>query len=608
MGKTLIITEKPSVATDIGKVIGASSKKNGYLEGQQYLISWAVGHLVTLCEPEDYNERYKKWDVQTLPIIPEQMKLKPLSGTLKQYKTLEFLMNRTDIDDIICATDSGREGELIFRYIYDLVGCTKPCKRLWISSMTEEAIQEGFKQLKDNREYDNLYASAKCRSEADWLIGINGTRVYSVRNNMVYSVGRVQTPTLAMIVQRHHDITNFTPQDYWEIKSDYGDFSGTWTDVKENTSRITTESQALTIVNKVIGTIGNVKDVKKEHKKLTAPLLYNLTELQKDANKSFAYTAKQTLDIAQSLYEKHKLITYPRTDSRYLSDDMKSTISETLKRISVAEYRPYIEGIKQPIKFNNRIINNSKVTDHHAIIATPKVPNLDKLSQQERNIYDLIVRRFIAVFYPAYEYESTQIVIESVEECFLSKGTTVLKWGWKALYKNSNSSDDNNKDEQVLPVLKVGDSVPFVNAEMVKKQTQPPKPYNENTLLSAMENAGRFVEDEELREQLKDSGLGTPATRAAIIERLIQVEYIKREKKNLIPTEKGIKIISIIPNELKSPETTGKWERALNRMAKGDFSQERFMQSIHRFAHYLIQEAKKSQYIGEKKSNKRTCD
>ncbi|OEF96581.1 DNA topoisomerase III [Desulfuribacillus alkaliarsenatis] len=598
--KTLIIAEKPSVARDIAKAIinGKSTSKDGYIEGGKHIISWAIGHLVTLCDPEDYDVKLKRWNMGHLPICPESFRLKPVKTTKKQLEIVKHLMQRPDVDELVCATDAGREGELIFRYIYHLAKCNKPFKRLWISSMTEEAIKKGFAQLKPGTDYDPLYESARCRSEADWLIGINGTRAYTTKNNTIYSVGRVQTPTLAMLVERDRQIENFTPEDYWEVKSIYEDFQGTWIDLslKENSTKISSKDEAEKIANLVKGTTGKVTELKKEKKKQPPPLLYDLTELQRDGNKYFGYTAKQTLDIAQALYEKHKLITYPRTDSRYLSTDMKPAVKDTIQKLKQSTYNEWIEPITGTMKFTARIINDKKVTDHHACIPTPRIPNLQRLNDKEKNIYELVAKRLISVFYPPHVFETTTVLVETESHTFQSKGKVIVDAGWKHVY-NKSVEKKNSDSEQQLPALKKGNAVQFVDTEILTKQTQPPKPYTESTLLSAMENAGRQVEDEELKEQLKDSGLGTPATRASIIERLIQVGYVERNKKSLQPTAKGIAIIEAVPQELQSPEMTGKWERALNKMAKGNFSSERFMESINRFAAYIVQEAKKSKPI-----------
>jgi DNA topoisomerase-3 len=592
MGKKLVLAEKPSVARDIAKVLKCSSRNDGYIEGVGYVITWAVGHLITLAEPDDYDEKYKKWRYNELPIIPSSIQLKPYNQTEKQLRIIERLINRKDIESIICATDSGREGELIFRYIYDYIGCNKPFSRLWISSMTDEAINEGFNKLKDGKEYDNLYYSAKCRSEADWLVGINATRAYTTSNNVLLSIGRVQTPTLALIVNRHNEINNFVPKDYIEINAIFDDeFRAIWFNEKPSDTKIFDKEKAEEISNKIMNKEGVVKEVNKKLKKMPPPLLYDLTELQRDGNKKYGYTAKKVLTLAQDLYEKRKLITYPRTDSRYLSNDMKKKVKSTMNKINIPPYNKAVKPIleKGELKFNKRIINNAKVTDHHAIIPTDVVPRIANLTKDELNIYNLVIKRFIAVFYDYYKYETTEIIFEIEDETFVASGKVIVDKGWKALY--TASKDDK---EQIMPKMKKGDRKTVVDVDKVSKKTTPPKPYTESSLLSAMENAGRFTEDETIKEQLKESGFGTPATRAGIIERLIQVEYIKRKGKTLIPTNKGSKLIEIIPNELKSPETTGKWEKGLTSINKGNMESERFMGSIKRFVQYLVLSASKS--------------
>lgn len=594
MAKQLVIAEKPSVARDIANVLQCSNKGDGYIEGSNYVITWAIGHLVTLCEPEDYGDQYKKWQFKLLPIMPSEMKLKPYEKTVKQLKIIDKLLKRNDIDSIICATDSGREGELIFRYIYQYTGCDKPFKRLWISSMTDQAILAGFEGLKDGSHYDHLFASARCRSEADWLVGINATRAYTTQNNVLLSVGRVQTPTLALIVDRQKEINCFVPRDYFEVQVDYGDFKGTWFDEKPSETKIDQEDKAKAIIEKVQGKDGVVKSISKKKNKQPPPNLYDLTELQRDGNKQFGYTAQQVLNIAQDLYEKRKMITYPRTDSRFLSDDMKSVVKKTLEKISVPPYQKAIALIfsKGELKFTKRIIDNSKVTDHHAIIPAEVVPKIEYLTKEEKNIYNLIVKRFIAVFYDDFLFETTELVVISEKESFVSKGKIITQKGWKSLYTN-----DKDDDLQTLPELKKGDGLTIQTAELLKKQTSPPKPFTEATLLSAMENAGRFVEDDELKEMLKESGFGTPATRAGIIERLIQVEYIIRKGKVLQPTPKGSKLIEIVPSELKSPETTGKWEKALNKISKGELDTERFIKSIQRFTSYIVEASSQTKHV-----------
>ncbi len=596
MGKILVIAEKPSVGRDIAKVLGCKSKGNGFLFSDEYIISWAIGHLVALCEPEDYDKGYKKWSMDSLPILPKTIKLKPISNTESQLKVLKSLMNDKEVDELICATDAGREGELIFRYIYSIVKCKKPFKRLWISSMTDAAIKEGFNNLKDGKEFDSLYYSAKCRSEADWLVGINATRAYTIKYKTIFSVGRVQTPTLAIIVARQKEINSFVAKEYWEIKGFYDGFSGTWFNSETKETKIFDLNAAEEIKTKVFQKSGIVESVENEEKSKPAPLLYDLTELQRECNRKFGLSAKDTLAIVQGLYEKRKMVTYPRTDSRYLSDDLAPKLPKIISRLNFGDYQPfvtYIQGLEK-LPITKRIVDNSKVSDHHAIIPTDISVNISSLSAEELKVYDLIVRRFLSVFYPSYIYNVTKITTLVEGERFLSKGTTIIRLGYMELYDKSELSGDEDASE-LLPDLKEGDSVFQQDTQLIKKKTQPPKPYTEATLLSAMENAGKLVEDEELKEALKDSGLGTPATRAQIIERLISVGYVERKGKTLIPTEKAMKIIERVPQELKSAETTGKWEKGLKQISKGKMETSRFMGSIVRYVNFIIEESKKAE-------------
>ncbi|NDL67615.1 DNA topoisomerase III [Anaerotalea alkaliphila] len=588
MGKQLIVAEKPSVARDIGRVLGCRSNKDGYMESGKYLVTYAIGHLIALWDPEDYDPALKRWNYQTLPIIPEPIRTKPYPKTKKQLDLVGRLMEREDVESLICATDSGREGELIFRYIYGYLGCRKPFYRLWISSMTDEAIRQGFEKLKPGEAYDNLYHSARCRSEADWLVGINATRAFTTRYGDLYSVGRVQTPTLALIVQRQLEIEGFKPEDYYEVEADYGDFKGTWFWKKQSATRMDREEKAREVADRCLGKEVQVLELEKKKNRQPPPFLYDLTELQRDGNKEHGFTAQQVLTIAQELYEKRKLITYPRTDSRFLSDDMKPVAQKTMESINVHPYSKAIGPLlaKGPLKFSKRIVDNGKVTDHHAIIPTNRRPDPGSLPPDLLKIYQLVVKRFIAVFCEPFEFETTKVVMGTEEDTFLSKGKTVLAMGWKGLYQNRNEEGD-----QLLPPLKKGEKRTIQDCNLLTKQTSPPKPFTEATLLSAMENAGRFVEDEDLKEQLKASGFGTPATRAGIIERLLQVEYIVRKGKALVPTEKGRRLVALVPEELKSPVTTGKWEKGLGRISQGALDPQRFMDSIGRFVRYIVQEA-----------------
>lgn len=609
MSKTLIIAEKPSVGRDIARVVGADKKGDGCLFSDKTVVSWAVGHLVTLCEPEDYDISLKPWRRGGLPVIPAEIKLKPIQTTVKQLNILEKLMNGPDIKEIICATDAGREGELIFRYIYSLTKCQKPFKRLWISSMTDAAIKAGFAALKPGSEYDNLYMSAKCRSEADWLVGINATRAFTIRYDCLLSVGRVQTPTLAILAERQKEINAFVPSEYFEVTAVFETYKGKWFDYAEDGKtpehKIPEKDKADEIVEKVRNGTGEVISIDNEEKRQVHPLLYDLTELQKDCNSRFGFSAQKTLTLAQDLYEKKKLITYPRTDSKYLSDDMVSKLPVIASKLAGhPDYKRFTDMITE-YKPTSRFVDNSKVSDHHAIIPTEKPPAGVTLTPDERKVYDLVARRFLSVFFPHYIYNVTKIITSVYDEKFLTKGITVIQQGWMLLYEELNrqnkpSAGKKKKDEDdedgadALPDVHKGQTNAVTEVYSEAKKTKPPKAYTESSLLSAMEHAGRFVEDDEMKEQMKDLGLGTPATRAAIIERLLAVGYIERKGKSLIPTDKGMKLIEVVPEELKSPMTTGKWEKGLVSISKGTMQPERFMGSIERYVRYIVSESDKS--------------
>ncbi|MCL2703261.1 MAG: DNA topoisomerase III [Defluviitaleaceae bacterium] len=601
--KMLVIAEKPSVGRDIARVLKCGVKGDGFLSSETHIVSWAIGHLAELCEPDDYEPAYKKWRTSDLPIIPQELRLKPSERTKAQFNILKKLMNDPATGRLICATDSGREGELIFRYIYRLTGCTKPFDRLWISSMTDAAIREGLAKVKPGVEYDALYSSAKCRSEADWLVGINASRAYTLRYNTLLSIGRVQTPTLAIIVARQKEIDAFVPSDYYEILAEINagniNFRAKWQDKKDGETKITDKTRADGIMAMLTPApaFAAVLSAETEEKQKPPPLLYDLTELQRDANKKYGYTAQKTLDTAQELYEKRKLITYPRTDSRYLSHDLVPKLNKTITKLNMDErYKPFAARLLalEKLPVTKRIVDDSKVSDHHAIIPTDAgTLNVSALTEQEANIFDLIARRFMAVFYPNYVYNSMTVVTDIGGESFISRGKSVIAVGWTELYKDDKDVKNQDEDDNPeLPALKAGDKAGVNKIALDKKKTKPPVPYTESSLLSAMEHAGRFVEDEALKESLKDSGLGTPATRAAIIERLIKVGYIRRRGKALVPNEKGVLLIDAVPAELKSPETTGKWEKGLVSIAGRKMDAGRFMESIGRYVRYIVEQAR----------------
>ena len=592
---TLVLAEKPSVARDIARVLGARDKGENCLIGKDYVVTWALGHLVTLKEPQELDERYTRWKKEDLPILPARMETKVIKKTRSQFLAVKKLMNDKETGDIICATDSGREGELIFRYIYEQAGCRKPVRRLWISSMTDEAIRAGFDSLRPSSDYDALYASARCRADADWLIGMNATRAYTIRYGVLLSIGRVQTPTLSMLVRRRREIDAFVPQVYYLVNADFGDYKGVYIDAKGE-KKIATEEDAQAIAARVRGQQVSVLEATREHKSLPPPLLYDLTTLQREANAQFGFTAKKTLETAQKLYEQHKLLTYPRTDSRYLSHDMLGKVQSTLAAYDGALQPLGEKALEYGVRMSKRIFDDAKLTDHHAIIPTGKKAANLSLTADERRLYELVAKRLAAVFYPNYEYDALRVVTACGQDRFLSTGQTVTQEGWKAVYAGEQASGarrvgKKKEDEQPLPDLHPGDERVCRDAKVTQDQTKPPKEYNDASILLDMEHAGRQIEDEELREQMKDCALGTPATRAAIIERLISVGYVSRRGKNLTATEKGVHLIEAVPQEIASPETTGRWERALAEIARGSDGEQRFREGIARLAAFLVQNA-----------------
>ena len=588
------MAEKPSVARDIARVLGVCNGAEGYIDGEEYAVTWALGHLVSLCEPDEVDERYKKWRWGDLPILPEDIPLKVLPKTRSQYAVVKRLMLSKEISSIICATDSAREGELIFRYIYQKAGCKKSVERLWISSMTDQAIRQGFAQLKPASAYDSLYVSARCRSEADWIVGMNASRAFSLKYNANLPVGRVQTPTLSMLVARDKEIAEFVPRDYWELRADFGDYQGIYFDPETKDTKLFDHEAAKAIQAQVRGKTGTIVQRSREVKTLPPPQLFDLTTLQREANRKFGYPADKTLQLAQTLYERHKLLTYPRTDSRYLSSDMPPKIAATLQRLP----EPYAALVHSPDfrsgVVSKRYYDDGKVSDHHAIVPTEKVADLNALSPEERSIYDMVTRRLIAMHYPDYEYESAKITTLVEDREFRSSGNTPRKMGWRSLYADEKKS----AQEASLPDVQQGDTRPVQKTSLKQQKTKPPEAHTDASLLGLMENAGAKLEDPELRERMKSAGLGTPATRAAIIQRLIQAGYAKRSGKKILSTEKGQRLIAVTPVQISSPATTGKWEKALYDMANNPDAAlraakaERFMSGIRKFAVFLVDAAK----------------
>lgn len=578
----LVIAEKPSVAQSIAAVLGATQRKDGYLEGNDYLVSWCVGHLVELVQPESYEEAWKKWSYDNLPIIPQEWQHEVKSDTKAQYQILKKLMHDDRVDAVVCATDAGREGELIFRLTYNMAGCRKPMKRLWISSMEESAIRDGFHNLRPGSDYDNLYHSALCRQEADWLVGINGTRLFTVLyGGKALKVGRVQTPTLAMLVDRESKIMNFKKEAYYMAH-----IMGNGLDAVSE--HISDKTEADRIAETCENGQALVTSVVKEEKWVAPPKLYDLTTLQRDANRLFGFTAKQTLEYTQSLYEK-KLVTYPRTDSQYLSDDMEGTAKNVIEAI----FNSLL--FEQNIMFNpdiKRILNSKKVTDHHAIIPTMEIikQDLKAIPESEMKILSLCANRLLCATGEKHIYNSTKAVITCNNTVFKVSGKEVWKNGWKEFedfFKNSYKTAEDKSDaeeEKKLPELREGMMIAVEQTKVSEHFTQPPKHYTEDSLLSAMERAG--VED--MGDEVERKGLGTPATRADIIEKLVKDGFVKREKKQMIPTEDGMKLITILPDVVKSPKLTADWENELTLVSKGEVAAEQFMSGIEAMVTDLV--------------------
>lgn len=579
MGKSLVLAEKPSVGRELARVLGCTNARDGHIVGSKYIVTWSLGHLVTLADPEHYSDSYKKWSLETLPMLPDKMDLVVIKETGKQFNVVKTLMKSPEITELVIASDAGREGELVARWIMKKVGFHKPVKRLWISSQTDKSIKEGFAHLKPGAAYDNLYASAQSRAEADWLVGLNVTRALTCKYNAQLSAGRVQTPTLAMIVKREEEIKRFIPKDYYEIHADLNDFRGLWRDKKTGQTRIGEKEKAEAIVNQLKGKDAKVVELKKDAKGEAPPLLYDLTELQRDANISYGFSAKQTLNLMQRLYEEHKVLTYPRTDSRHLSSDIVPSLKDRLRAVSAAEYAAAAaEIIKSGIKTSKRIIDDSKVTDHHAIIPTEEYVRLSDLTSDERKIYDLVVKRFLAVFYPDFEYMQTTVKIQIDNETFTAKGKIVKQVGWKKIYGASGMEDREEPGEETeaksqrLPELAQGQTLPVLDITLGKGKTMPPGRYTEASLLSAMER----------------HNLGTPATRADIIEKMFSANSAERRGKEIFPLSKGIQLISLVPEELKSPELTEKWEKRLTAISKGQEKSGPFLSEMRGFASTLV--------------------
>ncbi len=603
--KALVIAEKPSVARDIARVLKCGKNINGAIEGERYVVTWGLGHLVELADPESYDARYKEWRMEDLPMIPDPFKLEVIKQTGKQYQAVKSQLHRKDISQVIIATDAGREGELVARLILKKAGSRLPIKRLWISSVTDKAIKEGFASLKDGKEYESLRDAALCRAEADWLVGINSTRALTCKYNAQLSCGRVQTPTLAMIAAREERIRAFVPKPYYGMKARVQGISFTWQDKAASSSSSFDRARIEGLLSSLKNEPAQAEQIKRTPKKKQPPLLYDLTELQRDANKQYNYTAKETLNIMQRLYENHKVLTYPRTDSRYLSQDIVPTIKERLKACSVGPYRKIAGAlINRPLPQKMAFVDNSKVSDHHAIIPTEQFVQLDHMTVDERRIYDLVVRRFLAVLYPPCEYEQTEVTVRIGSERFTARANVVTQTGWKAAYEGQSGSweedesteaAESSADSQKLLSLKEGDVLKGVVLAMTEGKTKPPAPFNEASLLSAMENPAAYMEskDKAMAKTLGETGgLGTVATRADIIEKLFSSFLLEKRGKDIFLTSKAKQLLELVPEDLKKPELTAQWEMKLSAIAKGDLKRDAFMEEIRDYCKELLGQIK----------------
>ena len=600
--KSLVIAEKPSVARDIARVVGANQKNQGVLEGPKYVVTWALGHLVTLAAPEEYDKKYEKWEMQTLPMMPEEMKLVVIRQTGKQFSVVKSQLFRKDISEIIIATDAGREGELVARWILEKAGCHKPIKRLWISSVTDKAIKEGFANLKNGHEYDNLYRAAAARAEADWLVGMNGTRALTCKYNAQLSCGRVQTPTLAMIAKREEEIRKFVPKDYYGISVDTQDIKWTWHDEKTKSFRTFSRERAEEISKKLKDSALEVTKVETKSRKSMAPGLYDLTTLQREANQKYGFSAKETLNIMQRLYENHKVLTYPRTDSRYIGKDVVPTIKERLKACAVGPYRK-LAGLLlgKNVQVNSGFVDDKKVSDHHAIIPTEQFVQLDHMTNEERKIYDMVVRRFLAVLYPPFLYEQVTMEGKAVGESFTASGKVIRSQGWKEVYEGSYEEEEEDQEEeqkpkdQRLPDVTSGTKMKILKASVNNGKTKPPARFTEATLLAAMENPVKYMEtrDKEAVKTIGETGgLGTVATRADIIEKLFYSFMMEKKGNEIHITSKAKQLLELVPEDLKKPELTADWEMKLSRIAKGKIRQSDFLHEIRDYTCEIVDEIK----------------
>ena len=606
--KSVVLAEKPSVARDIARVLHCGQKQNGALEGQKYIVTWALGHLVTLADPEAYDKKYEKWDLATLPMMPEEEKLVVIPQTGKQYQAVKQQLFRKDVSDVIIATDAGREGELVARWILEKAGCRKPIRRLWISSVTDKAIREGFASLKNGHEYDNLYRAAAARAAADWLVGMNGTRALTCKYNAQLSCGRVQTPTLAMIRKREEEIRSFTPQEYYGIAVEAEGVQFLWKDEKTGSSRTFRKEIVESLLSKLQekdNTALTVSSVSRRKRIVPAPGLYDLTTLQREAGQKYGFSPKETLNIMQRLYENHKVLTYPRTDSRYITKDIVPTLKDRLKAVCTGPYRTAASTLlKKNIRTDKSFVNDAKVTDHHAIIPTEEYAVLEHMTNEERKIFDMVVRRFLAVLSDPAEYEEATVTGNACGALFSTKGEIMKAPGWRAVYTEGYAAEEEEDTEdqewsgrgsQSLPELSQGQKLKIRKASLRTGKTKPPKRFTESTLLAAMENPVRYMEsrDQKAARTLGETGgLGTVATRADIIDKLFSSFLMEKKGNEIYLTAKGKQLLELVPEDLKKPELTASWEMKLSDIASGKLSSKSFLTEIRTYTEEIVQEVK----------------
>ncbi|HIZ60711.1 MAG TPA: DNA topoisomerase III [Candidatus Dorea faecipullorum] len=592
--KALVIAEKPSVARDIGRVLKCTKNGSGFLEGGQYVVTWGLGHLVTLADPEDYDPKYKTWKMEDLPMMPEHFKLEVIRQTQKQYHAVKSQIHRKDIGEIIIATDAGREGELVARLILEKAGSKKPVKRLWISSVTDKAIREGFAHLRRGEDYKPLYDAALCRAEADWLVGMNATRALTCKYNAQLSCGRVQTPTLAIVAKQEEKIRKFVPETFYGLNAYTKGITLMWSDQKSGSSRTFDKNRIQEIKKKVTGKEAVITEMKTSRKKTFPPLLYDLTELQKDAYRRFGFSPKETLNIMQRLYENHKVLTYPRTDSRYISSDIVPTLKDRVQACAVGPYRKAAGKVfKGPFTKDAPFVNDKKVSDHHAIIPTEQFVQLEHMTGEERKIYDLVIKRFLAALYPPAEFEEIKITAVIEGETFTAKGRKVLKEGWREVYSQEEDPDEEQDMPKAFPPMEKGKHIQGLSFTVTEGKTKPPARFNEGTLLAAMESPAAYMEtqDKKAAKTLGETGgLGTVATRADIIDKLFGSFLLEKKGSEIYLTSKAKQLLELVPEDLKKPELTADWEMKLSRIADGKMKRGTFMHEIRDYANSLTEE------------------